>query len=83
MRSVSISAKAAQLMGLDDPCRVPDVDRVWRKRDVVLTGPDTGLTYIANELADRADPQDGFGHNAEERRVCYHAAQRILEVVRA
>lgn len=71
---VQISNRAADLCGLDDTGRYPDVERITSRRMTTLVGPMVGMMDLKNELYDRATEGDGgYDHSPADKRIAARA----------
>lgn len=78
--TISISARAYFLAGLDDSARYPDLERVDRpnRTKFWLVGPAQAVRDLLNELDDRAtEGREGYGHTWLEKAAFRSAAASI------
>ena len=77
---VTISNSAAQVIGLDDFARYPDLKRSWTKRFVVVEGEILGIKDLITELYDRAtEGSDGYDESSSNKAVCRRAYKRAIQ----
>jgi hypothetical protein len=76
--TVTISARAASLVGWDDPCLTPDLDRQWAGKGVMLTAHPATMRYAADLLSDFGDvEQCGAGFTSAQRAACRRAEAKV------
>lgn len=76
--TILLSRNVVGILGLDDACRMPNIERISVGKSMIFRGERAALVMLANEISDRAtEGDDGYNHSSRDKAILRRALVRM------